>query len=177
MPHEIPAGTELMMPSPLPVGLTVRRTIVAKRAFIVVFAFAVIVHDAVPVHGPSIQPMNMDVGPATAVNVTAVPAGMVIVHCAPQSRPLGNDVTTPPPSPLFMMVSVTMVSVSLVSGPPPTSNPGDASWFSAGDASWYGDGCLLQAVMSAITHSADTAAALIARSRCDEKRVSRSEER
>jgi hypothetical protein len=55
----------------------------------------------VPLHAP-LQPVKVEVPSGAAVNVTSVPASKSALQVAPQSIPRGEELTDPPPVPVFV---------------------------------------------------------------------------
>lgn len=74
-PHEMPAGTEVTVPPPVPVRMTLNAYCArSKFAATLVAAETVTVQGAVPVQPPPLQPEKVESLAAVAVSVTIVPA-------------------------------------------------------------------------------------------------------
>ena len=101
VPQLIPAGLLIMLPEPVPEGVTVRVYELAKTLKVAVtetLALRVIVHDAVPVHAPD-HPPNVEPAAGVAVKVTFEPLLKLALHVVPQLIPAGLLVTVPLPVP------------------------------------------------------------------------------
>ena len=72
----------------------------------VVLALSVSVQVPVPLQPPPDQPVNVEPDAGAAVSVMLVPLANDVEHVAPQSIPVGDDVTPPVPVPLFVTLSV-----------------------------------------------------------------------
>src|SRR5882724_11840233 len=118
----MPAGLLLTVPAPWPARDTISGTVVeVKVAVTVGAAEAITVQGPVPVHGPLVQPVNVEFGLGIATRVTAVPLTKLAVQVAPQSISpdvfVTPPVTAPAPVPDLETVSVKVgakVAVTLV---------------------------------------------------------------
>ena len=102
-PQSMPAGNEVTPPVPVPLLEMVNVGFGAgseNAAPTVVLELRVNVQVPVPLQSPPDQPVKFDPESAAAVSVTVVPVGNDAEHVAPQSMPVGDDVTPPVPVPL-----------------------------------------------------------------------------
>src|SRR5262249_28729917 len=99
-PQSIPGGFEVTAPSPTPALTTVSALSDSKVAVTECGTVIVNVQVPVPAQSPD-QPVNVDPAAGLAVSVTDVPWAKECVHVAPQSMPVGVDVTEPVPLPAF----------------------------------------------------------------------------
>lgn len=75
LPHEMPAGTEVTVPPPVPERMTLNAYCTrSKFAETLVAAETVTVQGAVPVQLPPLQPVKVEPVAALAVSVTIEPA-------------------------------------------------------------------------------------------------------
>jgi hypothetical protein len=79
--------------------------VVLKVAVTLVLAAKVTVQVPVPLHPPPDQPVNVELVPAVAVSVTAVPLAKLALHVAPQLMPAGMLLIDPVPVPVLCTVS------------------------------------------------------------------------
>src|SRR5207249_12302473 len=90
-PQLIPAGELVTVPLPAPAGVTVKvKVCTVNVAVTVVAAESVIVHDPVPEHPPSVQPVKVEPAAGVAVSVTTVPLAKLAEQVAPQLIPAGE---------------------------------------------------------------------------------------
>jgi hypothetical protein len=97
-PQLMPAGVDVTTPLPPPLFDTVSVGPASKIAVTLAGALTVSVHGFDwPAHAPA-QPLNVDGAVATAVSATTVPCTKRSEQSAPQSMPIGVDLTVPPPT-------------------------------------------------------------------------------
>src|SRR5262245_45133655 len=97
----MPAGLDVTLPLPLPALLTVSGNCcwaTANVAVTVVLVVKVMAQGPVPVQAP-LHPPKTEPAAGAALRVTGVPAANGSVQSAPQSMPVGLDVTVPLPAP------------------------------------------------------------------------------
>ena len=106
-PQLIPAGELVTVPLPLPVLLTAKSNEGSKLAVTVLLASNVTVQLEVPEQPPPDQPVKIEPGLATAVNIVTVPSKAADVQLEPQLI-LADEVlvTIPEPAPLLFTVRV-----------------------------------------------------------------------
>jgi hypothetical protein len=109
-PQSMPAGSDDTVPAPEPLFVTVKvRSLGAfsvKVAVTLVFEARVTLHVPLPEQPPPDQPVNVDSPSGSALSVTMAPSSNSSLHFTPQSMPLGELVTVPPPDPSLETVSV-----------------------------------------------------------------------
>jgi len=106
-PQEMPAGTLLTVPLPLPDLVTVSaKDACMKEAVTEVAAFMVTVQVPVPEQPPPLQLVNVEPAAAEADSVTMVPFVNEAEHVVPHEIPAGLLVTVPLPAPAMDTVSV-----------------------------------------------------------------------
>jgi hypothetical protein len=67
----------------------------------------------VPLHPAPLQPVKVEVPSGAAVRVTSVPVSNDVEQVAPQSIPTGDEVTAPPPVPVFVRVRAYCIFVNV----------------------------------------------------------------
>lgn len=108
-PHEMPAGDEVTVPTPVPVRATESVYCVGSNVAVTVVA-AVMLTAQVPVPlQPPLHPVKVEPGLAVAVNATTLPSSKGAAQVVPQVMPAGTEVTVPLPAPLRTTVSVRCV--------------------------------------------------------------------
>src|SRR5262249_6787408 len=105
-PQLIPAGTELTLPMPVSVTLTLYMPM-SNCALTFAAAATVIVQTGIAMKVAQSPPQVVKVLPiaGTAVSCTICPSPNCAVQVAPQSMPLGTELTVPEPMPLFVTAS------------------------------------------------------------------------
>ena len=138
VPHVMPVGELLTVPTPIPLLITVSVYCGTKVAVTVVSAVMVTTHVPVPLHPPPDQPVNAMPAFGVAVNVTTVPVlyfsvqseGYMLAHM----MPVGELLTVPAPLIVltvnvycFTKVAVTVVLAVIVTAhvPVPVHPPPD----------------------------------------------------
>jgi hypothetical protein len=109
-PHEIPVGTLVTAPVPVPVRVTESLTGTALNvAVTAVAALTVTVQEAVVPEQAPPQPANVEPAAAAAVSVTGVPTASDSLQSPPQAMPAG-ELTVPAPVPFLVTVSITLAA-------------------------------------------------------------------
>lgn len=117
-PQSIPAGDEVIDPSPVPAFMTVSGTVpsatATNDAVTLLASDIVTVQVPVPLQFAPDQPANTEVASGVATNVTTVFSGMAAAQVVPQLIPAGDDVTEPSPEPTRDTVSAKLLDGSVV---------------------------------------------------------------
>jgi hypothetical protein len=105
----IPAGFDATIPEPAPLLLTVSVCVpwaLVVNVAVTLRAWVMLTTQVpVPLHAP-LQPVKVEPVLAAAVKVTEVPLAKFSVQSLPQVTPVGEEVTVPPPVPVFVTFRV-----------------------------------------------------------------------
>ena len=117
LPQLIPAGLLLTVPLPVPFLLTLSVNFCEDpllglyAAVTVMSELSVTVHAPVPEQPAPLQPENTKASPSRAARVTLVPPEKLAEHVLPQLMPAGLLVTSGPPPPVLLTVSINVPAV------------------------------------------------------------------
>ena len=118
VPQSMPLGVLVTVPDPAPDGDTVSVTVSgssSNRAVTVWLVVIVRLHEAVPLHPGSLQPVKIEPTAAVADNVTVLPLAKAALQLTggPQSIPAWALLTCPVPVPILVTVNVAVLGAAV----------------------------------------------------------------